>query len=58
MQTKPYFALVEGFINGSYRKVGESVGELSEIEAKYLVLGGQISATAPAPKASAEKKGK
>lgn len=53
---KKYFALVEGFILGAYRKVGEPVGELSDLEAKYPLLSGQIGTSAP--KASGDKKEK
>lgn len=53
MNTKAYYAADEGFILGKHRKVGEPVGNLTDREAKYLVLAGQISDKAPEPEAPA-----
>lgn len=47
MSKKVHYALVEGFINGAFRKVGEPIGELTEKEAKYLVLHGHASTVRP-----------
>lgn len=49
-----YFAAVEGFIEGKYRKVGDKIG-LTEKQAKYLLLDGTLSEKDPKVKA-AEKK--
>lgn len=46
---KTYYALAEGFILGSYRKIGDPVGALTEGEAKYPKQAGQICDIAPVP---------
>lgn len=60
MNKTTYYAAVEGFIEGKYRKAGDKVGELSEARAKYLLLACQITENAPsapaAPAAPASKK--
>lgn len=45
---KMYFAATEGFINGVYRKVGDPIGRLNELQAKYLVMAGQVTEEKPA----------
>ncbi|EUB97304.1 hypothetical protein PMI07_000880 [Rhizobium sp. CF080] len=40
-----YFATAEGHILGSWRNAGDSVGELTEREAKYLEMHGTIART-------------
>jgi len=47
MDKKMYYAVAEGFIVGKYRKFGDPVGLLSEAQAKYPLLAGQISAEKP-----------
>ncbi|MDQ0422291.1 hypothetical protein J2045_003339 [Peteryoungia aggregata LMG 23059] len=47
---KTYYAAVEGFIEGAYRKVGESVGKMTDDQAKYLVMAGHVTDVAPAAK--------
>lgn len=44
---KKYYAAVEGYINGAYRKKGEPAGALSERQAKYLVLSGLVTDKKP-----------
>lgn len=43
MSKKTYFAQVEGMINGAHHKVNDEL-QLTEREAKYLVMGGLIGA--------------
>lgn len=45
--SKAYFSCVNGFVNNVRREVGEPVGALSDEEAKYLVMAGQITDEAP-----------
>ena len=45
---KTYYALVDAFINGNFRKAGDCLGELTDRQAKYMVLAGMISDEAPA----------
>lgn len=47
METKTYYALAEGDVHGKYRTVGEPIGQLTDRQAKYLVMSGAISATRP-----------
>jgi hypothetical protein len=47
---KTYYAAVEGFIEGAYRKVGETVGQMTETQAKYLIMAGHVTDTAPVAK--------
>lgn len=53
MQNAIYFATQDGFINGVYRKKGETCGQMSPNQAKYYLLNGTISErkpeAAPAP---------
>lgn len=42
-----YYAAAEGFIEGRYRNINDKIGALSEVRAKYLLLAGQITSTAP-----------
>lgn len=50
---KTYYALVDGFINGALRDKGSSCGEMTERDAKYWIMSGHI--TDSAPNASAGK---
>lgn len=53
--TKTYTVLTEGFIHGRLRAVGDPV-EMTETQAKYLLLSGQIGEKAsPVKKAQKEK---
>lgn len=47
MEKKVYYALTEGDILGRVFERGEPVGELTEREAKYLVMQGTIGLTGP-----------
>lgn len=47
MDKTTYYAAAEGFIEGKYRKVGDKIGVLSEARAKYPLMAGQITDTAP-----------
>lgn len=47
METKTYYALAEGDVHGKFRAVGEPIGQLTDRQAKYLVMTGVISATRP-----------
>lgn len=47
MSKKTYYSLVTGFVNNVHRKEGEPVGQLTDAEAKYLVMAGQISDEPP-----------
>ena len=51
MQTdkRNYYATAEGHIAGKYRKLGDPI-PLTEREAKYLEMSGQISKTNPKDK--------
>lgn len=40
---KTYYAVVDGHINGAYRKKGESCGEMTARQAKYLVMSGLVT---------------
>ncbi|WP_187967855.1 DUF7210 family protein [Aquibium microcysteis] len=51
---KAYYALVEGFIEGTYREVGARI-DLTEAEAEYLLRAGQIGETRPAEAAKQAK---
>lgn len=46
---KMYYAAAEGFIEGSYRKVGDPIGRMTARQAKYLLLDGTITDKAPEP---------
>jgi hypothetical protein len=46
---KTYYAAAEGFIDGTYRYVGDSIGQLTEAQAKYPLLAGLITDVAPVP---------
>lgn len=49
---KTYYAVAEGHINGAFRKKGESCGEMTKEQAKYLLLSGLVRETPKAePKA-------
>lgn len=45
---KTYYALVDAFINGAFCKAGDCLGELTDLQAKYMVLAGMISDEPPA----------
>lgn len=47
MERKPYYSLVDGFVDSVYRKIGDPLGNLTDEEAKYLVMAGIASATKP-----------
>lgn len=51
---KTYYALVEGFIEGTYRKVNARI-DLTEAEAEYPLRAGQIGETSPAEAAKQAK---
>lgn len=53
---KTYAVLTEGFINGRLRAVGDPV-EMTEKQAKYLLLNGQIGGKAPQAKKAQKEKG-
>ncbi|NTD85492.1 hypothetical protein [Agrobacterium tumefaciens] len=50
-----YYATSEGHIAGKYRELGDPI-PLTEKEAKYLLLNGQISKTNPKDKPVEEKR--
>lgn len=41
--SKTYYSAVAGFVNNVHREVGEPIGTLSDDEAKYLLMAGQIT---------------
>lgn len=47
MNKRTYYAAVEGFIHGAYRKVGDSLGQLTERQAKYLLMSGLVTTQSP-----------
>lgn len=57
MQTdkRNYYATAEGHIAGKYRKLGDPI-PLTDTEAKYLEMAGQVSKTNPKDKPAAEKR--
>lgn len=40
---KTYYAVIDGYINGAYRKKGEPCGEMTERQVKYLVMSGLVT---------------
>jgi hypothetical protein len=50
-----YYATAEGHIAGKYRKLGDPI-PLTEQEAKYLEMAGQVSKTNPKDKSASEKR--
>lgn len=55
MTRKTYYAEVEGFILGALRAPGDPVGELTEAEAKYLLMAGHVTDQKPAAKKAQQK---
>lgn len=53
---REYFAAKSGFICGAFRNVGDSVGEMTDAQAKYHLLGGDISEELPATREAASAK--
>lgn len=51
MSKRIYYAAISGFINGAVRAKGDTVGPLSESEAKYLLLSKLITVENPNAKA-------
>jgi len=45
--SKMYYSLVEAFLLGKFRSIGEPIGPLTDEEAKYLVMSQTLSDTPP-----------
>ena len=54
MITKTFYAAQAGFIDGSWRELGEAVS-MTEAQAKYHLLDGRLLANAPVKKESSDE---
>lgn len=51
--TKVYYAAGDGYIEGAMRKMGDRIGPLTDLQAKYPLQYGQITEKRPEPSAPA-----